>query len=92
MLNKATLLFAAAMLTAGCHGAGHTTVVDDGIRSKIFSPCANNSICFADNLYAINWDNSCADYPVSYRAKQYGFETTRTEYVHTVIQPSWRNE
>ena len=63
-------------------GCATSTVLSDGTRTKIFTPCTNSTVCLTENFYDIVWDNTCADYPISYRAKNYEFNSLRTEYIY----------
>ncbi|WP_152609836.1 hypothetical protein [Geobacter sp. OR-1] len=78
-MNKTLLLLAASTIIAGC---ATSTILNDGTRSKVFIPCNNSALCFSDNSYDIIWDYACADYPISYRAKQSEYRSSRSEYIY----------
>ena len=59
-------------------------VLDNGIQSKVFTPCTDDNLCFRET-YNIAWDRwcplNCNDYPISYRTKQTEFESKKVEYI-----------
>ncbi len=79
ILQSLLLLSLMVLLLAGC---ATSTVLSDGTRTKVFTPCTNNTVCLTENLYDIVWDRTCADYPISYRAKNYQYDSMRTEYIY----------
>ena len=78
-LKKLFLLSLIGILMTGC---ATSTVLSDGTRTKVLTPCSNNTVCLTENLYDIVWDRNCADYPISYRAKNYEYDSMRTEYIY----------
>ena len=86
------LLLLMATIAGGC--VAKPVVVDNGTQSRIIIPCTNDALCVR-NTYEIAKDAWCPqnclpgdyncrrDYPVSYRSKNWEYETNRVEYIYT---------
>ena len=65
-------------------GCARPLMIDNGIQSRVFTPCTNDNLCIRDS-YNIAWDYTCSssfpDYPVSYRTKQSEYQSNRVEYI-----------
>lgn len=80
-----------ATIMAGCVATPVT--VDNGTQSRILVPCTNDALCVR-NTYEVAKDVWCPqnclpgddlcrrDYPVSYRSKNWEYETNRVEYIY----------
>lgn len=85
------LLLLMATIMGGC--IARPVVVDNGTQSRIIIPCTNDALCVR-NTYEIAKDVWCPqsclpgdylcrrDYPVSYRSKNWEYETNRVEYIY----------
>lgn len=77
------LLFLVILL-GSIPGCAKPLVIDNGVQSRVFTPCTNDNFCFRDT-YNIAWDSWCPmterDYPVSYRTKQREYESNRIERI-----------
>lgn len=85
------LLLLAAVAVTGC--AASPVVIDNGTQSRILVPCTNDALCVR-NTYEVAKDVWCPqnclpgdylcrrDYPVSYRSKNWEYETNRVEYIY----------
>lgn len=94
---KISLMFVVLLMVAiTCGCVATPVVVDNGIQSRVIVPCTNDSLCVR-NTYEVAKDvwcthNSCLqgyanfacclDYPVSYRSKNWEYETDRFEYIY----------
>lgn len=62
-----------------------TLVVDNGVQSRVLVPCNDDALCVRGS-YDVALDTwcpqGCKDYPVSYRTKQWEYESSRVEYVY----------
>jgi len=65
------------------NGCATPLVIDNGVQTRVFTPCTNNEFCFRDT-YNITWDRMCQydhGFPVSYRSKQSEYESNKVEYI-----------
>lgn len=73
-----------ALLTASVSGCARPVIIENGTQSRVFTPCTNDNLCIRDS-YNVAWDSFCyrdsRDYPVTYRSKQYEYESNRVEYI-----------
>ena len=80
-MKQLVLLLVLPCFLFGC--CATPLVIDNGVQTRVFTPCTNNNLCFRDT-YLVTWDNGCSsygqDYPVSYRSKQSEYESNRVEY------------
>ena len=78
------LLLCLAVLTCCASCCAKPVVIDNGVHTRVFTPCTDNNLCFRDT-YNIAWDSWCTygghDYPVSYRTKQTEYESGKVEYI-----------
>jgi hypothetical protein len=85
------LLLLVAAITGGC--VATPVVVDNGTQSRILVPCVNDTLCVratyevARDVWCptdcVSGDVRCRrDYPVSYRSKNWEYETNRVEYIY----------
>jgi len=90
-ISLGMLLLLMATIAGGC--VATPVVVDNGTQSRIIIPCTNDALCVR-NTYEIAKDVWCPqnclpgdyrcrrDYPVSYRSKNWEYETNRVEYIY----------
>lgn len=72
------------IMLGGISGCARPVIIGNDTHSRVFTPCANDSLCFRDT-YNIAWDSTCShslpDFPVSYRSKQSEYQSSRVEYI-----------
>lgn len=71
---------AGLLMVAGC-AVSRPVEIEDGVRSRVFTPCTQDNLCFR-NTYGVARDLYCGDYPVTYRSNDYEFESKRYEWIH----------
>jgi hypothetical protein len=83
-LVSAGLLLIVIFVLAGC-ASKSTVVVDNGVQSRVLVPCNDDALCVR-SAYDVAIDmwcpQGCKDYPVSYRTKQWEYESSRVEYIY----------
>ena len=76
------------LLMGAVSGCATPLIVDNGAQSRVFIPCANDSLCIRDS-YSIAWDYTCSgmypDYPISHRSKQSEYQSDRVEFILTPL-------
>ena len=72
------------LLSSFISGCATPVVIDSGNGIKIFTPCTTDDLCARD-AYGVAWDDwyfgSLRDYPVSYRTKQFEYESNKAEFI-----------
>lgn len=78
---------------SGVPNAAIPVVVDNGTQSRVLVPCTDDTLCVR-NTYEVTKDVWCTedrwfadqrcrrDYPVSYRSKNWEYETNKVEYIY----------
>lgn len=77
-------LFCLIALAGFVSGCAKPMIIGNDTQTRVFTPCTNDNLCFRDS-YNIAWDYTCltnvSDYPVSYRSKQFEYQSNRVEYI-----------
>ena len=97
---KAFLFLVAAVVAStlfGCANGARPVMVDNGTQSRMLIPCTNDNLCVRSG-YEVAKDAWCSkgcaagdkccnqDYPVSYRSKNWEYESNRYEYINNTHQ------
>jgi len=48
------IIVLSSVMVSGC---ATTMILEDGTRTKVINPCANDALCFSNNTYEVVWDN-----------------------------------
>jgi hypothetical protein len=74
--------FAGLLIVVGLFsGCASSISVTDGVHKRAFIPCANDELCFR-NTYGVARDNSCSDFPVTYKNNDKEYNTSNREWVY----------
>lgn len=93
LFGIAVVLAGCCGVPVGVPNTATPVVVDNGTQARVLVPCSNDNLCVR-NSYEIAKDVWCPDncftggvccqkdYPVSYRSKNWDYESNRVEYIY----------
>lgn len=79
-MNDVKYLAGLAIIAGFISGCASPLSVTDGVHKRAFIPCDKDELCFR-NTYGIARDNSCSDFPVSYKNNDKEYITPNKEWV-----------